>query len=297
MTSAMAGSRPARAEDKATPLGIVCGAGAFPVAVAEAVARRGRPVLLLALRGFADAEVERFPHEWIAFGAFGRGVQLARKHGVRDLVMIGSVHRPRLRNFRLDWTTLKLLPRLAKLYRGGDDHLLSGVDEILDAHGFRLLGVSEVAPELLVPAGVLGAHRPRPEDQADIALGLDLLRAIGPFDVGQAVVITGRRVLGVEAAEGTAGLLARIAKLRKSGRLQLPTPAGVLVKAPKPAQNRRVDLPAVGAETIEQAKAAGLCGVAVEAGGTIVADAGAMIRAADAAGLFVVGVPPRQAER
>jgi UDP-2,3-diacylglucosamine hydrolase len=284
-------------EAKRKPLGIVCGAGIFPLAVAEAVTRRGRPVVLLALRGFADAGVERFSHEWVPFGAFGTTVRLARRHGVRDLVVIGSVHRPRLLDFRLDWTTLKLLPRLAQLYRGGDDHLLSGVAAILHDHGFRLVGVHEVAPELLVPAGVLGAHRPSAEDETDIALGLALLRALGPFDVGQAVAVSGRRVLGIEAAEGTAGLLGRLAKLRQSGLLKLPPRAGVLIKAPKPGQSRQIDLPAVGAETVTQAAAAGLRGIAVEAGGTIIADAAVMIRAADRAGLFLVGVPAHEERR
>ena len=273
------------------PLGIVCGAGTFPIAVAEAVQRHGRPVVLLALRGFADASVERFPHEWMPFDAFGTSVKLARKHGVRDLVVIGSVLRPKLLDFRLDWTTLRILPRLARLYRGGDDHLLSGVAALLDDYGFHLMGVHEVAPELMIPAGVLGAHRPSSEDETDIALGFDLLRALGPFDIGQAVAISARRVLGVEAAEGTAGLLARLAEMRKSGRLMLPARAGVLVKAPKPGQSRRIDVPAIGAETVAQAAAAGLRGIAVEAGGTIAPDAAAMIRAADQAGLFLIGVP------
>ena len=285
------------AEASLEPLGIVCGAGTFPIAVAEAVRRRGRPVVLLALRGFADPAVERFPHEWMPFGAFGKSVKLARKHGVRDLVVIGSVLRPKLLDFRLDWTTLRLLPRLARFYRGGDDHLLSGVAELLDEYGFRLRSVAEVAPEILVPAGILGAHRPAAEDEADIVFGLDLLRALGPFDVGQAVAISARRVLAVEAAEGTTGMLTRLAKLRKSGRLKLADRAGVLVKAPKPGQSRRIDLPAIGAETVAQAAAAGLRGIAVEAGGTIVPDAVAMVRAADQAGLFLLGVPAREEGR
>jgi UDP-2,3-diacylglucosamine hydrolase len=279
------------------PLGIVCGAGTFPIAVAKAVQRRGRPVVLLALRGFADVSVECFPHEWMPFGAFGTSVKLARKHGVRDLVVIGSVLRPKLLDFRLDWTTLRILPRLARLYRGGDDHLLSGVAGLLDDYGFHLMGVHEVAPELMIPAGVLGAHRPSAEDETDIALGFDLLRALGPFDIGQAVAISARRVLGVEAAEGTAGLLNRLAEMRKSGRLMLPARAGVLVKAPKPGQSRRIDVPAIGAETVTQAAAAGLRGIAVEAGGTIVPDAAAMVRAADQAGLFLLGVLAREEGR
>lgn len=275
------------------PLGIVCGAGSFPIAVAEAVERTGRPVVLLALHGFADPAVERFTHEWTHFGAFGRLVSLARKHHLRDMVAIGSVFRPHLKDFRLDWTTLRILPRLARLYRGGDDHLLSGVAEIVGEFGFRLLSIAEIAPELLVPAGVLGRHKPSPEDEIDIAFGMDLLRALGPFDVGQAAAVAGRRVLAVEAAEGTMVMLARLGELRKGGRLQLPKRAGVMVKAPKPSQDRRIDLPAIGAETVEQAAAAGLSGIAVEAGGTIVPDIAALVRAADAAGLFVTGVSGR----
>ncbi len=289
--SAAAKSSGPRTDVNSEPLGIVCGAGTFPIAVAEAVQRRGRPVVLLALRGFADPGVERFPHEWMPFGAFGTSVKLARKHGVRDLVVIGSVLRPKLLDFRLDWTTIRILPRLARLYRGGDDHLLSGVASLLDDYGLHLMGVHEVAPELMIPAGVLGAHRPSAEDETDVAFGFDLLRALGPFDVGQAVAISARRVLGVEAAEGTAGLLSRLAEMRNSGRLMLPARAGVLVKAPKPGQSKRIDVPAIGAETVAQAAAAGLRGIAVEAGGTIVPDANAMVRAADQAGLFLIGVP------
>lgn len=283
----------AGAETIREPLGIVCGAGSFPIAVAEAVERTGRPVVLLALHGFADPAVERFTHEWTHFGAFGRLVSLARKHHLRDMVAIGSVFRPHLKDFRLDWTTLRILPRLARLYRGGDDHLLSGVAEIVGEFGFRLLSIAEIAPELLVPAGVLGRHKPSPEDEIDIAFGMDLLRALGPFDVGQAAAVAGRRVLAVEAAEGTMVMLARLGELRKGGRLQLPKRAGVMVKAPKPSQDRRIDLPAIGAETVEQAAAAGLSGIAVEAGGTIVPDIAALVRAADAAGLFVTGVSGR----
>ncbi len=273
------------------PLGIVCGAGSFPIAVAEAVQKRGRPVVLLALKGFADKEVERFPHEWMPFGAFGTSIALARKHGLREIVTIGSVHRPRLKDFRLDWTTFRILPRLAKLYRGGDDHLLSGVANLLSDYGIKLVSISEVAPELMVPLGVLGAHSPTDDERADIVLGFDLLRALGPFDVGQAVAIFNRRILAIEAAAGTKEMLSHLAQLRNSGQLKLAPSTGVLVKAPKPGQDRRIDLPAIGAETVAQAAEAGLRGIAVEAGGTIVPDAGALVRAADAAGLFVVGVP------
>jgi DUF1009 family protein len=274
------------------PLGIVCGAGDFPIAVADAVLRAGRPIVLIGFYGYASPAIERYPHEWTHFGAFGRLVTLLRKHNVRDIIAVGGVHRPRLKDFRLDWTTLRILPRLAKLYRGGDDHLLSGVIGIVHDYGFRMISVADVAPNITVPEGVLGRHRPTAEDEADIRFGHSLLRALGPFDVGQAAAVSGHRVLAIEAAEGTAGMMARLAKMRASGKLRLPERAGVLVKAPKPGQDRRIDLPAVGAETVTQAVQAGLRGIAVEAGGTIVPDLAAMVQAADAAGIFLVGIRP-----
>ncbi|HYT47614.1 MAG TPA: UDP-2,3-diacylglucosamine diphosphatase LpxI, partial [Burkholderiales bacterium] len=182
-------------------------------------------------------------------------------------------------------------PRLIKAFAGGDDHLLTRICRIVEDRGFRLLGAHEVAPEILVPAGQLGRHAPSERDRADIAVGRALLAATGAFDIGQAVVVAGNRVIAIEAAEGTDRMLARIAQLRREGGLKLPDKSGVLVKAPKPSQDRRFDLPSVGARTIEVAAAASLAGIAVEARGAVTADLSEMVRQADAAGLFVVGVP------
>jgi DUF1009 family protein len=163
------------------------------------------------------------------------------------------------------------------------------VARIFEDHGFRLLGAHEVAPEILVPDGVFGTHKPSAPDSADIARGLALLHAMGPYDVGQAAVICNNHVLALEAAEGTDQMLERIAQLRRNGRIRSPK-GGVLVKAPKPGQDRRFDLPSIGPRTVENAVAAGLSGIAAIAGGTIVAEAEAFVQAADKAGLFVVGV-------
>jgi DUF1009 family protein len=274
------------------PLGIVCGAGEFPLAIAEAVRSTGRPIVMIGFYGYANSAIERYPHEWTHFGAFGKLVSLLRKHKARDVVAVGSVRRPRLKDFRLDLTTLRILPRLAKLYRGGDDHLLSGVADLVHEYGFRLISVADVVPEMAVPEGVLGRVQPSTEDQIDIEFGHALLRALGPFDVGQAAAVSGRRVLAIEAAEGTAGMMVRLAEMRNSGALQLAERAGVLVKAPKPGQDRRIDLPAIGVETVLQAAKAGLRGIAVGAGGTLVPDLAATVAAADEAGIFLVGVRP-----
>jgi len=271
-------------------LGIICGGGAFPFVVAEAALKAGRQVFLLPIHGFADAEVERYPHEWIHIGAFGKLSSALRSHGCRQVVFVGTVLRPSIRKLRVDWGSLKLLPRVIGMFRGGDDHLLSAVGRIFEENGFELVGAHEIAPEILVPAGVLGAFAPSAEDLAAAHFGRDVVRALGSYDIGQGVVVGSRRVLAVEAAEGTDLMLERCRELRANGRIKLHGKSGVLVKAPKPEQNRRLDLPSIGPRTIELAADAGLAGVAVEAGGVIAAEIEAIVRIADARGLFIIGL-------
>ena len=272
------------------PLGIICGSGSIPLAVAAAVERRGRRVMLFALRGFVDARaVAAYPHCWIAIGQFGRFRRLARAEGCRDLVLVGGLVRPAIRQVRLDWATLVEMPRIIRAFRGGDDHLLTGIGRILEGDGFRLLGAHEVAPDITAPSGALGRHRPDAGAAADIARGFDMLAAMSPFDVGQAVVIGKGHVLAVEAAEGTDAMLQRVAALREAGRIRLPRGVGVLVKAPKQRQDRRFDLPSIGPDTVLHAAQAGLAGIAIVAGGTILAEPQRLVEAADANGLFVLG--------
>jgi len=280
------------------PLAIICGAGNMPYRVADAVMGRGRRVVLFALTGWADpTQVSRYQHYWARIGQLGRFRRIARQEGCRDVVFIGALTRPAITQLRLDLTALMFLPRIIKAYAGGDDHLLTRVSRIVEDIGFHLVGAHEVAPEILVPAGRLGRHAPSERDRADIAVGQALLAALGRFDIGQAVVVAGNRVIAVEAAEGTDRMLARIAQLRRDGTLALPAKAGVLVKAPKPTQDRRFDMPSIGTRTVEAAVAAGLVGIAVEARGAVTADLDEMVRAADAAGLFVVGIPTNEQAR
>ncbi len=274
------------------PLAIICGGGAVPFAVAEAVRRRGRPVVLFALRGIADPErVGGYPHRWVSLGKYNEITRGFHSEGCRDVVLIGSLVRPSLWQLRFDLGTLRILPNLIALLRGGDNHLLTGVVRLLEDDGVRVIGAHEVAPELLMPAGMLGTHAPSERDRADIARGLAAIAAMGPFDIGQSAVVADNHVLAVEAIEGTDLMLARVAELRRIGRIRAPAGRGVMVKAPKPGQEMRVDLPSIGPHTIEGIVRAGLRGLAVVAGETIVADVASVARAADQAGVFVVGVP------
>jgi DUF1009 family protein len=273
------------------PLAVICGGGSLPIAVADAVTAKGRRVLLFPIRGWADPErVEKYPHVWLAVAQVDTFLKHAKAEGCRDVVFIGTAVRPPFRALRVDWGMFKLLPRVWRMYRGGDDHLLSGVVKVFEDHGFRILGAHEVAPEILVPVGALGARQPSEQDRADIARAIEVIHAIGPFDVGQGVIVARNHVLAVEAAGGTDNMLAHIADLRAKGRIPSPAGTGVLVKAPKPGQDRRIDLPTIGPRTVEEVARAGLAGIAITAGETIVAEPEAVAQAADRAGVFVVGI-------
>jgi UDP-2,3-diacylglucosamine hydrolase len=276
------------------PLAIICGGGSLPGAVAEAVVRRGRRPVMFGLKGWADAKViEQYAHYWIAIGQAGRFFRLAQAENCREVLFIGAVLRPPITQLRLDWQTIRVMPRLVRAFRGGDDTLLAGVAGIAESGGVRVVGLNEVAPEVFVAEGALGRHEPSERDRADIARALKVIAALGPFDVGQAAIVANNNVLAVEAAEGTDQMLSRIADLRRQGRVTSPVGAGVLVKAPKPGQDRRFDLPSIGPRTIENAARAGLAGVAVTAGSTIIAEAAEVAAAADRAKVFVIGVPER----
>jgi len=275
-----------------SPIGLIAAGGVMPFAVADSLIARGLNPVLFALKGACDpVRVERFRHHWISVGQVGRAVRLFRSENCRELVFIGTLVRPALSEIRLDWGTLRVIGRVWAAFRGGDDHLLSGIGRILEQDGFRMVGIRDVAPDLLMPEGCITRTAPDQSAAADIARGRDVLRALSPFDIGQAVIVIDGHVVGVEDIEGTDGLLARVAHLRAEGRIRAKAARGVLVKAPKSTQDLRFDLPTIGPRTIEGAGKARLAGVAIVAGNTIVVEPQTMIEAADAAGLFVTGLP------
>lgn len=272
-------------------IALICGGGTFPGAVAEAVARSGHRPVLFAIDGWADPTiVERYDHHWIALGRAGRLLRLARAEQCREALFIGTLLRPPLRKIRLDWQTIRLMPSIVRAFRGGDNRLLSGIARLFEQEGLHIIGVAEVAPEIIMPLGVLGRHQPAPHDHADIARALAMIKALGPFDVGQAAVVANNHVLAVEAAEGTDNMLDRLVALRAQRRVTTPAGVGVLVKAPKPDQDRRFDLPAIGLQTVFNAARAGLGGIAVTSGSSIIAGSAEVVAAADRAGIFLVGI-------
>lgn len=268
-------------------LGVLAGGGRLPGQVAAAARAAGRDVFLVGLEGFADRSVlAPWPHEVIRMGAAGRILAAFRAHGCRDLVLIGPVRRPSLLDLRPDTEGARILARVGRAAFAGDDGLLAAVVKVLGEEGFRIIGAQDVLQEALGPAGLLSQAGPDAMAMADIKRGIAVVRALGSVDVGQACVVQQGVVLAVEAAEGTDAMLARCASLAREG------PGGVLVKLVKPGQDRRTDLPTIGPATIKGAAAAGLRGIAFEAGGTILADRPAAVAEADGAGLFLLGLGP-----
>lgn len=206
-------------------------------------------------------------------------------HGCRDLVLIGPVKRPSLGSLRPDATGARILARIGRALFAGDDGLLGAIVRVLGEEGFTVRGAHEFLPGSVARRGVLGAVGPDASACSDIVLGRDVVRQLGRLDIGQGCVVQGGLVLAVEALEGTDRMLERVGSLRQPDR-----PGGVLVKMAKPGQERRADLPTIGPRTVAGAMAAGLRGIAMEAGATLITDPAACIAMADEAGLFLAGI-------
>jgi UDP-2,3-diacylglucosamine hydrolase len=272
------------------PLAILCGGGDFPIQVARAAIQQGRDPVLVGIVGAADKRIEAFTHFWVHMGEVGKLFRLLKERGIGEIAIVGAMTRPEFADLRLDWGALRRVAGLASLFRGGDNRLLVGIARLFENEGVAVIGVHQIAPQLLVSPGVLSALGPSAQAQADARQGGALIGALSPFDAGQATIVANGRVLAIEAAEGTDSMLARVADLRASHRLRFKGRAGVLVKAPKRDQDMRLDMPAVGLKTIEGAKRAQLEGIALAAGRVLIADRATFARAADEAGLFVFGL-------
>jgi UDP-2,3-diacylglucosamine hydrolase len=270
-------------------LAIFAGGGSLPLKVAEACAGAGRPYAFFDVEGAADPEIAARAAGRIAYATFGHTLELLKREGCAEIIMVGRVKRPDFRSLIPDWRTVKILPRIVAAARGGDDALLKAVAAEFESEGIRLVGVDEIAADLIAPEGPLGQVTPNERALADMARARALVAALGPFDVGQGAIVCEGLVLAVEAAEGTDAMLARCAALPEALRGTPAARRGVLVKQPKPGQERKIDLPTIGLPTVEGAAAAGLAGIAIEAGGALVLDRAALVARADACGLFVHG--------
>ncbi|WP_430470350.1 LpxI family protein [Thalassospira lucentensis] len=272
-------------QDNSPPkLGIIAGGGALPARLAAAAKAAGRAVFVVMLDGHAnDPTLESYPQTTLRLGAAAKILDAMRAEDCVDIVLAGKVARPSFSAMRPDWRATKLLMKVG-MKALGDDGLLRLVGQELEREGFRLIGAHEILTDLAVEEGVIGTVQPDEQAMNDAKHGLSVARILGQADVGQGCVVQQGLVLALEAIEGTDEMLRRSALYKREGV------GGVLVKSAKPQQDKRLDLPAIGLKTIEESHKAGLRGIALLAGGTMIIDREAVLARADALGMFVVGL-------
>lgn len=269
-------------------LGILAGGGAMPAALIEACAKQGIEPFVIAFENQTDPQIlSGIDHEWSRLGAVGHVLKALRANGIHDLVLIGSIRRPSLSELKPD---LKAAAFFAKngLKAMGDNDLLQALREFLEEEGFNIHGIQKFASEILCPDGPVTKHKPSKDDWIDIRRGVEVLTAMGPLDIGQAVIVQEGLVLGVEAIEGTDDLIKRCAPLKRKGR------GGVLVKLCKLQQDRDLDLPSIGPQTIENLAAHGYAGLALHAKQALLLKREEVAKIADHHKMFVVGINPEE---
>lgn len=275
-------------------LGVIAGAGALPERIARACQRRNEAVFLVRLKGIADSGLEQFDGVTHPIAEVGSIIRSLKNSDCDAVVLAGVVKRPDFKSLTPDWRGAALLPRLVAAAARGDGALLKVLVDTLESEGFIVVGAEEVTRDLIAPKGALGRLSPDEANWADIRKADAVIRALGVFDVGQGAIVAGGLVLAIEAAEGTDAMIDRCARM-SAGVKGGAGRRGVLVKRPKPGQELRVDLPTIGVETVRRVHHAGLAGIAVEAGVSLIIDAEQAASEADRLGVFVYGFEAQEA--
>ena len=270
-------------------LGLIAGGGALPLSVAARCEAEGRPVFVIRLTGFADPHLTRYPGVDAGMAEIGRVLSALKKAGCDAVCFAGTVNRPDFKSLKPDFKGMTLLPGIIAEAAKGDDALLRKILSVFEAEGYAIEGADDILGGETLPTGALGAVQPTSEQLQDLRKALHVAEKAGELDIGQGAVVCDGLVLAVEAQEGTDAMLARVAGLPGDLRGSAADRKGALGKAPKPIQDLRVDMPVMGARTVELAAAAGLAGVGGVAGRLILIDHAAIVEAADRLGLFVWG--------
>lgn len=266
-------------------LGIIAGRGALPGILLDAAESQGREVVIAEMDGFESNVESQHPKLRFRVERLSALFDALKAQHVSEIVLAGAVRRPVLSPRHFNLRTLLLALKFVPALRQGDDALLRVVVGLFEAAGFKVRGAQELVPELVATPAMLTQAYPSEADRMDAASGMALLRMMGAADLGQSAVVAKGRALGVETDPGTDVMLAQVAALPSIHRPQ--GVKGVLVKAPKPGQERRVDLPTIGPDTVRGAIAVGLAGIVIEAGGVILLERDRVIAECDAAGLFL----------
>ena len=268
---------------------IIAGNGSLPVELAAELEKSGNKVYLLGISGEAEPIIEKFDHDYFHWGQVSRMFRLLHSRNVRDVTLVGGIsRRPAIREMKLDIGAILSLPRVLGWILSGDNAVLVGVIDSFKQKGFIVRGAHELVPDLLVKPGANTKKKPNDADIERIELGFNVARTLGQYDVGQAVVVVEKRVVALEGVEGTDAMLERVTALRAAGRLPKKK-GGVLIKCVKPGQDLRADLPSIGPNSIDKIVEAGLSGIGVEAGLTLMISREETLKRANKNGVFIYG--------
>ena len=270
-------------------LGLIAGGGDLPLAVAARCEAEGRPIFVIRLEGFADPHLVRWPGDDFGMARIGGILKALKAEGCEVVCLAGNVSRPDFKTLKPDLKGASVLPGIVAAATKGDDALLRKILSVFEAEGLAVEGADDILGGETLGAGALGRAAPTPEQLLDLRKALHVAEKSGELDIGQGAVVCDGLVLAVEAQEGTDAMLSRVAGLPADLRGSAGAFKGALGKAPKPIQDLRVDMPVIGARTVELAAAAGLAGIGGVAGKLILIDRAAIIAAADRLGLFVWG--------
>lgn len=266
-------------------LGIIAGQGTLPKLIIDGAPGKYSHMHVLAFEGDTNPDIlHKVPHSWLKAEEIARTLEIFKEEKVTDVVMAGKLSRPSLKKLKPPMLSAKIVTRLGKALFGGDDALFKGITRIFEEEGYTVVGANDILSSLLAPEGLMTNTAPNNSALEDVDRGFRVAKELGRLDIGQAVIVKGGQILGVEAIEGTDQLIARCATLGNTDE-----PGGVLIKTRKPGQEERVDLPTIGPETILNLAEAGFSGLAVEAKGCLILEKERVITLADEKGIFLQG--------
>ncbi len=267
-------------------LAIIAGRGDLPKMIIKKCQEQGREFLIVLIKGEpSNVDFIGFEHHIIGFGEISKILNILKTNQIKELVFAGGVTKPSMSGMKVDGKGAILLSKILGNKLFGDDNLLSTIINFFEKESFKIIGADQIVDDLLAAKGVLGSVKPTDQMQKDIEIGQNALAAMSALDIGQAIVVQQKQIVGVEAIEGTDALIKRCQDLQfKQGS------KAVLVKMKKHNQNTKIDLPALGIETIQNLSKSGFAGVAVQAKFCLIINQKEVIKLADELGLFVIGI-------
>lgn len=271
-------------------IAIIAGNGVLPIFIRDELISLGHEPVLIGVDNEIAPKLAKHADAILTFGQVGKMFEVLKSKNVDRVIFAGGItKRPDYRKLKLDFLTIKEMPKLLKIVFGGDNSVLTKIATYFKTHNITVVGSHEIAPKLIAPKGVIVGKFSKRTAIPTIKLAVNAAKTIGSIDVGQAAIAEDGRVVALEALEGTDAMINRVASLRKSGKLNASPKMGVLAKMLKPEQDMRADLPAIGPKTVTMVAKAGLKGIVIEAGKSLILDREATIKKAEALNIFIYG--------